>query len=385
MTLAFSDALSVLQNGVAARAFPCAAVDVGGREGSLWTAAVGTLTYDADSPEATAGTVFDLASITKVIATATLAMRAVDDGRLSLDMRVADWLREWRGVDREAVTIGDLLAHTSGLTGYLPFFRDYTGRPEFQHAICTMPLEYPPRTQSIYSDLGFILLGFILEDARLRLAHRDLGEGGQGSDGQAPSRQGFGAHAWDPATTLAAQFHRFAAYISPEPLTFNPPRSWRPCIAPTEIDRWRGRLLAGEVHDENTWALGGAAGHAGLFGTAPAVGAFARAMLLTLAGQDIVAKTATARDFIRKRDVPGSSRALGWDTMLPTSSCGTRMSPSSIGHTGFTGTSLWIDWERDLYVVLLTNRVHPTRENEAIRAIRPAFHDAVVAALESRH
>jgi CubicO group peptidase (beta-lactamase class C family) len=143
----------------------------------------------------------------------------------------------------------------------------------------------------------------------------------------------------------------------------------------------RGRLLVGEVHDENAWALGAVAGHAGLFGTVGAVGAFARAVLHTLGGEPVLARPETMRRFIQKTDVPGSSRALGWDTMLPTSSCGTRLSPTAIGHTGFTGTSLWIDVERDLYIVLLTNRVHPTRDNERLRAIRPRVHDAIVADL----
>jgi serine-type D-Ala-D-Ala carboxypeptidase len=356
----FAEAAAVLQEAIAARAFPAASVEVGGRHGPVWTAAFGRLTYEADAPDATPGTIFDLASLTKAIATTTLAMRAVDEGRLSLEARVADRLREWRGSDREHVTIRDLLAHSSGLTGYMPLYRDCTGRQEFEHAICTMPLEYPPRSRSIYSDLGFILLGFILEDARKR------------------GTLNFSAKEDTFAEKLSVPFRRLATYLTPEPLTFNPPRAWRPHTAPTEVDPWRGRLLAGEVHDENTWALGGAAGHAGLFGTAAAVGAFARAMLLTIAGSDIVAKTATVRAFIQKTDIAGSSRALGWDTMLPTSSCGTRMSESAIGHTGFTGTSLWIDWERDLYVVLLTNRVHPTRDNEAIQQIRPQFHDAVV-------
>jgi CubicO group peptidase (beta-lactamase class C family) len=111
------------------------------------------------------------------------------------------------------------------------------------------------------------------------------------------------------------------------------------------------------------------------------VGAFARAVLRTLSGERVLAEPATLGRFIRKAEVPGSSRALGWDTMLPTSSCGTRLSPSSIGHTGFTGTSLWIDWERNLYVALLTNRVHPTRSNELIRTIRPRVHDAVIEAI----
>jgi CubicO group peptidase (beta-lactamase class C family) len=112
-----------------------------------------------------------------------------------------------------------------------------------------------------------------------------------------------------------------------------------------------------------------------------AVGAFARAVLRTIAGEPILATPETMQMFIRREPVPGSSRALGWDTMLPTSSCGKLLSPTAIGHTGFTGTSLWIDWERDLYVVLLTNRVHPTRENNAIREVRPRIHDAVVEAV----
>ncbi len=123
------------------------------------------------------------------------------------------------------------------------------------------------------------------------------------------------------------------------------------------------------------------AAHAGLFGTAQAVGTFARAVLKTIAGEPVLAQPATIREFIRRTAIPGSSRALGWDTMLPTSSCGTLLSPAAIGHTGFTGTSLWIDWERDLYIVLLTNRVHPTRENQLLRTIRPRFHDAAVESL----
>jgi CubicO group peptidase (beta-lactamase class C family) len=185
----------------------------------------------------------------------------------------------------------------------------------------------------------------------------------------------------DPAALLGPQFKRLATYLTAEPLTFTPPRHWRERIAPTEHDAWRGRLLTGEVHDENAWALGGTAGHAGLFGTAGAVGAFARAMLHTLHGQAILAMPDTARAFIQRTAVPGSSRALGWDTMLPMSSCGTRLSPSAIGHTGFTGTSLWIDWERDLYIALLTNRVHPSRDNTLIQGIRPRVHDAVIADL----
>jgi CubicO group peptidase (beta-lactamase class C family) len=360
----FPAAASIVRDAIASGAFPAASLEVGRGSGPLWRDATGRLTYDADASPVDEHTVFDLASLTKVVATTMLAMRAVDAGHLRLDDTVGRWLPDWTGHDRQDVTVRDLLAHASGLTAYLPFFRDHAGRFEFQHAICSLPLEYTPRSQSMYSDLGFILLGFILEDAQ------PAGAGFRGAPG-----------AIDLSRGLANQFHRLASFITAEPLRFNPPRSWRAHTAPTEVDAWRGRLLTAEAHDENTWALGGAAGHAGLFGTAAAVGAFARAVLRTIAGQPLVASVETMREFIKRGEVPGSSRALGWDTMMPTSSCGARLSPTSIGHTGFTGTSLWIDWERDLYVVFLTNRVHPTRENERIREVRPRLHDAIVAEL----
>ena len=364
----------------------------------LWRHAFGRLTYAHDAPSATVDTVFDLASLTKVIATTSLVMRALEAGGLSLDDRITDRLASWRGPDREMVTIADLLEHASGLTAYLPFFRDHQGRVEFERAITTLPLEYAPRTQSIYSDLGFMLLGFVLEDLN-----------------GAPLAQQFDAM-WDAAFHLKSGFHlkveatekvegtekaegkekvegkenlkgqiegRSVRLQAEAHLTFNPPRAWRDRTAPTELDLWRGRLLQGDVHDENTWALGGAAGHAGLFGTAAATGAFARAVLRGLTGRaPSIARPDTLVRFVTKSRVPGSSRALGWDTMLPASSCGQRLSSRAIGHTGFTGTSLWIDPERDVYVVLLTNRVHPTRENNAIQPVRRAFHDAVALALE---
>ena len=360
--MTFADVAALLRSAIADRAFPAAVVEVGRSNRLLWRDVFGTLTYDPGSPDVTSDTIFDLASLTKVVCTATLAMRAVDDARLDLDEPVAGRIRPWRGADRNGVTIRDLLAHSAGLTAYLPFFRNCTGRAEFEPAICEVPLEYAPRTRSIYSDLGFMLLGFILEDVH-------------------PPSSAAPAGALDPRARLGAQFGRLASYLTAAPLTFNPPRAWRARTAPTEQDPWRGRLLVGEVHDENTWALGGAAGHAGLFGTVAAVGNFARATLRTIHGEPILARPETMRAFIRRTDVPGSSRALGWDTMLPTSSCGTLLSPTSIGHTGFTGTSLWIDWERDLYIVLLTNRVHPTRDNTGIREVRPGVHDAIVRSL----
>ncbi len=357
----FGAVATLLRRSIAARAFPAAAIELGRREGLLWRDVFGALSYDPYAAPATPSTIFDLASLTKVIATTTLAMRAVDANRIALDDRVSKWLPGWQGADRGAVTIRDLLAHSSGLSAYLPLYRDYTGRTEFEQAICSLPLEYSPGSRSTYSDLGFMLLAFILENAH-------------------PISRDFtgAAGTIDPSTRVASQFERIASALTSDPLAYNPPRFLRDRIAPTETDPWRGRLLIGEVHDENAWALGGVAGHAGLFGTVGAVGAFGRAVLRTLAGEPILADPSTLRLFATRTMVPRSSRALGWDTMLPTSSCGTRLSPSAIGHTGFTGTSLWIDWERDLYIALLTNRVHPTRENEAIRQIRPQIHDLVM-------
>ena len=335
------------------RAFPAAAIETGTGERMTGRRAFGHLTYEEDAPPTREDTIFDLASLTKVIATTTIVMRAVDEGRMGLDERVAARLPHWRGNDRESVTIADLLEHASGLTAYLPFFRDYQGRAEFERAICTMALEYAPRSQSIYSDLGFILLAFILEDV-FQAPFADVFDGALGR------------------------------IVRQSCLLFNPPRELRNRCAPTELDLWRGRLLQGEAHDENCWALGGAAGHAGLFGTAEAVGIFAREILRPLRGErrqpedSRLARPETIARFVRRSTVPGSSRALGWDTMLPTSSCGTRMSARAVGHTGFTGTSLWIDPERDLYVVMLTNRVHPSRDNHLIQAVRRAVHDAIL-------
>jgi CubicO group peptidase (beta-lactamase class C family) len=336
----------LLDSGVTDRVYPAAVLEVGHRHKVLWRYATGRLTYEPDAPAASDETVFDLASLTKVIATTTLAMRLVERGSLRLSDRVSSWLHAWQGRDRAYVRVVDLLEHCAGLTSWMPFYRDCQDRADIEHAICELPLEYVPWTRAVYSDLGFLLLGFLLEDA-----------GGAALDRQA------------------------AAVLDPDALRFGVPPEWRHRTAPTQIDPWRGRLLIGEVDDENAWALGGVAGHAGLFGTAGAVGGFARRILATCAGDTELARRDTLARFVTRSTVPRSSRAVGWDTMLPTSSCGTRLSAQAFGHTGFTGTSLWIDPARDLYVVLLTNRVHPTRDNPRLAALRPRIHDAVVEEL----
>ena len=350
MAARFSAARDVLRRAVVERAFPAAVAEVGIATQPLWCEAFGALTFDPDAAPATTETVFDLASLTKVLATTPFVMRDVERGALGLDDPVTTHVPRWRGPERAAVTVRDLLAHSSGLPAHRPFYEQLEGREAYEEAICTTPLEYPARTRSIYSDLGFILLGLILERA--------------------------GASLPDRFAALRAQIG------TAQDLQFHPPQIWQRRTAPTRVDPLRGRLLRGEVDDENAWALGGAAGHAGLFGTAAAVGDFARHILQVLDGRAGAFRIETARLFVtRWTDVPGSSRALGWDTMLPTSSCGARMSTRAFGHTGSTGTSLWIDPDAGVYGVLLTNRVHPTRDNTAILQVRPAFHDAVMADL----
>jgi CubicO group peptidase (beta-lactamase class C family) len=346
----FALAHSVLAAGIAARAFPAAAIEVGRSSGPLWRESVGRLTYDSDASPASTETIFDLASLTKVIATTSLTLRGVASGHLSIDQAVGDFLPAWRDERHAGLTIRHLLTHSSGLPAHIRFWETCRGRGDFEEAIWSAPLEAPPGQVSVYSDPGFILLGFILEDI-----------GGP----------------------LDQQVDVLANQIGLERLQYRPPADWSPEIAPTEFDVWRNRLLIGEVHDENAAALGGVAGHAGLFGSVRDVGAFACQMLVSFSSDTALAPAHLARAFATRSLVPASSRALGWDTMLPTSSCGTRLSHRAIGHTGFTGTSMWIDPELDLYVVLLTNRVHPTRDNDAIRSIRPRVHDAVVEGLRA--
>lgn len=349
----------VIAGAIRTRIFPAAAIEVGDATGPMWQDALGTLTFGAASPSAEFRTPFDLASLTKVVATTTLVMELVANRALRLGEQVSAFFDDWRGDDRAPVTVRDLLEHASGLAARL-VDAPPAGRREFEHDICTMPLEYAPRTRSVYSDLDFILLGFLVADR-----------------GRA---------------TLARQLARIATVVgsgcsrtSDSDLSFEPPPEVRRRAAPTlpmDDDARRGRTLVGEVHDNYAAALGGVAGHAGLFGTAGGVGQFARTVLRAARGETTAPlpfTPAAVAQFTTKSAVPGSSRALGWDTMLPTSSCGTRMSTSTFGHVGFTGTSLWIDPVRNRYFVLLTNRACGGGTLDEMRDVRRAFHDALAS------
>jgi len=333
-------------------AFPGGVLAVGYRGALVHLHPFGRLTYEADAPPVTAGTLYDLASLTKVVATTTMAMILVDEGRLDLDQRVQELVPGFRGPGKEAVTVRHLLTHSSGLPAIVPLYQEVQGWEAFRERIEALDLDYPTGSRSVYSDPGIILLGEILEQA-----------------------------AGQPLEAFVRE--RIFAPLGMRDTLFQPPAELRPRIAPTEFDPWRGRLIQGEVHDENAFAMGGVAPHAGLFGTAGDLARCAQMLLNggVLDGQRIVSRE-TVDLFTRRAGIPGSDRALGWDTKSAEgSSAGTLFSPRSFGHTGFTGTSIWIDPDRELYVILLTNRVHPTRENNLIREVRPAVADAVVRAL----
>ena len=353
--------------GEAGRAFPGAVLAVGRDSRLAHLAAFGRLSDEPGAAPAAADTIYDLASLTKVVVTTTVAMSLVDEGVLSLDTRVGALVPGFRGGEKGRVTVRQLLSHSGGLRWWAPLHLDTAGEDAYVARIAAMDLAYEPGTKSEYSDLGFILLGRALE--------------------RAAGTSSFEALARERA-------------LAPLGLTetgYRPAAALRPRIAPTERDPWRGRLLVGEVHDENAAALGGVAPHAGLFGTAADLARLAEALLGGGAsGRRRIASPATVELFTARAGVPGSSRALGWDTAgdgsgrrsstpgVPGySSAGALLSPRSFGHTGFTGTSVWVDPERGAFVVLLSNRVHPTRANDAIRAVRSAVADAVAAAVSA--
>ena len=352
-------ARQALERFVSSQGFPGAVYAVGHRNVLVELGAVGAMSYEQGAAPMQAGAIFDLASLTKVIATTTVAMRAVETGRVRLDYPVQAYVPELTGPGKERITVRDLLIHTTGLPAYVRFFRDYdpaaagleTGA-DILRRIQATDLEAPVGERYAYSDLGIILLGEVLD--------RALGE----SYEQYAMREVF--------TPLGMTSTRW-----------NPPSEWRSRIPPTESDPWRGRMLRGEVHDENAAAMGGVAPHAGLFSSAADLAVFAQMLLNggTYDHKRILARTTIAQWTRRQNRPEGSSRALGWDTARPSQSW-SMFSEEAFGHTGFTGTSLWIDPQRQLFVILLTNRVHPTRDNNQIREARIEFHAAVVEAVD---
>jgi CubicO group peptidase (beta-lactamase class C family) len=350
----FASAFRLLDEAIQRHMFPGAALAVALRGELLAWRAFGRFTYEAESPEVTRETIWDLASLTKPIATTSMAMLLYERGRLPLDAEVAELLPEFadrvsrQRAWREAVTVRMLLAHSSGLPAHRKLYLEASGREAVTAAAMRVPLETAPMQRAEYSDIGFILLGELLQ----RIAGEPLDIFCR--------REIF--------TPLKCVF----SFNPQPPMLYNVPH--------TAYDAaYRRRIIQGEVNDENASAMGGIAGHAGLFGDSLSVARFAQCLLrggLSLFKPETVELFTT-----RQSEPPGTSRALGWDTPSAPSQSGTRFSARSFGHLGYTGTSLWCDPERGLSVTLLTNRTWPDARNQAIKELRPLLHDAIVNAL----
>jgi CubicO group peptidase (beta-lactamase class C family) len=335
----------------------------------------GRLDWDPVSAAVTPFSLYDLASLTKVVGTTSAVMLLVQEGRLGLEDPVIRYLPGFdRGDPRKGeVTIRDLLLHRSGLPAYVGFYQDLSGKAAIREAVFDLPLASEPRAENVYSDIGFITLAWVVE-----------------------------AIAGEPLDAILER--RVFGPLGMADTGFLPAAMDRERIAPTErTTAWRPYPLVGEVHDENAHALGGIAGHAGLFSSAQDLAVFAQILLGTgfarpcdyAMGSGIPCGSESPFREVRLfredtvdrftvREDPEVSRALGWDTPSGRSSAGDYLSESSFGHTGFTGTSIWIDPELELVVVLLTNRVNPSRDNQRHIPFRRAVHDGVATAVVDR-
>jgi serine-type D-Ala-D-Ala carboxypeptidase len=342
---------TLLDRAVADSAFPGAFAIVGDHGGVLAQYGAGHLDW-APSPVPDEHTLWDLASLTKVVGMTSAMMQLVEQHRVSLDSAVRTYLPEWTGPDKERVTVRHLLTHTSGLPAFRAYDKTTTNADSIARLMMAEPLEAKPGARYVYSDIGAYLAGKIVE--------RVSGE---------PLDVYVTRHVFEP--------------LAMRETMYNPPAALLPRIAPTEIDTLRGGKLRGKVHDERAYYLGGVSAHAGIFSSGADLARFAQMYLNGGAlGDARLFRPQTVIEFSTTQDPALSNRALGWEKPNGTNSAGHRMSPSAFGHTGFTGTSIWIDPANDFYLILLTNRVNPTRVNTKIGAVRIAVADGVGAALQ---
>lgn len=344
----------VVARAIRAGGFPGASVVVGRRGATVWEKGFGDLTWSGKSAVVPSRSIYDLASLTKVVGTTTAIMILYDQDRIDLDDKVSKFIPEFSGGAKDDVTIHDLLEHRSGLPAGRELWRIAFTPAEARQAAIQSPLECLPRKCLIYSDLGADMLGFVVEAASGQRLDVFLAQ-----------------HVFDP--------------LGMAETGFRPHWTLRDRIAPTELTPPRGYPLRGEVHDENAFAMGGIAGHAGLFSTASDLAVFAQMMLNggQINGKRIISD-ATVALFTARTAAPGT-RALGWDTCGNDGSCGKYLSQRAYGHTGYTGTSMWIDPDRDLFVILLTNRVHASRVRrpaKVIADIRADIADAAALAVQ---
>jgi CubicO group peptidase (beta-lactamase class C family) len=372
MSQPFGRLRRLCDDAVAAGVVPGTVILFGDEGETRFHEAFGARQVDPVRLPATLDTIYDVASLTKAVVTSVIAMRAVGDGLLRLDDPVIRYVPEFVGEAKEGVTIRHLLAHAAGLPAHRPFYLQHPGtgreaagdgegdaarsarRAAILLAAAAEPLTAPPGTRAVYTDLGFMLLGWLLE--RVRGARLDAL-----ADREIFHPLALGATAFGP---LAADAGR--------------------AIAATERCPWRGRLLVGEVHDQNAWAMNGVAGHAGLFSTAHDLAVIAHDLAAVWRGEEPTGGARVDRDVIREfwtpSGVPGSNWRLGWDGPAPHGSqAGALLARSAVGHLGFTGCSLWIDPERNRVIVFLSNRIHPVvRDDPRFRAFRPAVQDAAI-------
>jgi CubicO group peptidase (beta-lactamase class C family) len=360
---------SIVAVGIAEGAAPGVALAVGRWGRLVHLKGYGRIDVAPDAPAVTDSTMFDMASLTKVVATTTAAMILEDDGRLNLDAPIHTYLPELTDSAKARITVRMILTHTAGFEAFAPLWREHRGRADYLAQINARPLVYVPGDSTVYSDWDFVLMGLIIEHIT-----------------GMPLDQFVSTRVWQPLNMHDTGFNPLSSVAIPAnsdcTAAFRADNPLLARIAMTEIDTaYRHTHIHGIAHDENACALGGVAGHAGLFSSARDVAVFCQ-MLLNggqYGGVRLIQPTTVARWTARQSNK--SSRALGWDTPSDQSSAGRYFSPRSFGHTGFTGTSIWVDPERGIFAVLLTNRVDPTRANMRVEALRRDIADAVQSAI----
>jgi CubicO group peptidase (beta-lactamase class C family) len=345
----FSEVEQLMIEAISDSVFPGAALIAGTDSKILYSRGFGNFTYDKNSPKVTTKSIFDLASVSKVVGTTSAAMILVDQNKMSLDDKVIKYLPEFNNKGKDKVTIRNLLLHNSGLAPFKKYYDEFTTADEVINDIMNLPLDNPPGEKYVYSDLGMITLQKIIENIS-----------GKSLD-------------------VFLQDNLFSS-LEMNQTMYNPSNKIKNQCVPTELDDfWRMRLLQGEVHDERAYMLNGVAGHAGLFSNVEDLSKFAMMMLNygEYKGEQIISYEII--DEWTTKQTEQSDRAFGWDTksIEGYSSAGKYFSNNSFGHTGYTGTSIWIDRENDIFVILLSNRVHPTRTNKKISKFRPIIHDVI--------
>ena len=348
----FSKVDSLMNAAIKNKYFPGAVLLVGHRDRVVFQKPYGSFTFDSNSKRVDLQSIFDLASLTKVVATTSSVMRLYDEGKIKLDDKVTKYLPEFGNNGKENITIKNLLLHNSGLPSWKPFYKNYKNKEEVIDAVLSMKLESKPGEKYVYSDIGMVVMQLVIEKI---------------------SGESLDKFADEEVFSKLDMKNTF----------YNPsPKVWYNTL-PTENDTyWRMQLLKGKVHDETAYMLEGVSGNAGLFSTAGDLSKLVYTLLNEgKYGSEQIFKKETVKLFTTKYN-DKSDRALGWDTKSKAnSSAGDLFSFNSFGHTGFTGTSIWVDKDEGLFVILLTNRIYPTRDNTKLFKFRPELQDVIYRAV----